>query len=215
MSITINRLIFLAAFLTTTIACSCIRLPPFRKALEEYKNSSAPYAVATAISEQVTTDINGRGIVNYTIRAEGCRDTTVVATSPANGASCGVSLRLNERYVMRLRLDGTATPVDLCEVIRLYNSLSPDDRAFVDSNITSRCAPRSCPVGRVWRNGECISECSFVHCPEDAACRLGKCAPKCATCAPQYFCHHRHCHIVPCPPCQSGYECEGHVCIPA
>jgi len=151
-------LLSFSAVLTATIACSCIPLPPFRKALEEYRNSTAPYAVATAIDEHKPTGFYG--IVNYTILAEGC-DTTVVATSPGGGASCGVSLRLNEPYVMRLKLDGNATNVDLCEVIRLYDSLSETDRAFVDNNISSRCTPtscESCPMGSICRNSECISE---------------------------------------------------------
>jgi len=153
----------LCSLVASSLACSCLAPPPFRQAITEAKFSDSPYAVATVISEDRPADING--LVTYTLRTDGC-PSTVIATTCGNGACCGTVLKVNTKYVIRLKKNGARSSVSLCGVQREYNSISSADRAFVDANVTGRCVASSCAAvtcvdGDICVDGKCAKQIPF------------------------------------------------------
>jgi len=153
----------LCSLVASSLACTCLAPPPFRQAITEAKDSDSPYAVATIISEDRPADING--LVTYTLRTDGC-PSTVIATTCGNGACCGTVLKVNTKYVIRLKKNGARSSVSLCGVQREYNSISSADRAFVDANVTGRCVASSCAAvtcvdGDICVDGKCAKQIPF------------------------------------------------------
>lgn len=235
---------FFALFAAAVSACSCFPPPTFQEAVLNAKNTDAPYAVATVISEDRPADPGGVGNIQitYTVRPEGCKRTYKVTTG-GNGALCGVVLKINTKYVLQLKMDGSPTGISSCGVWSAYDDLSKADRAFVAENVPGRCtltgscAVILCPPGTVCRRGKCVGISCPIYCPPGTFCFLEKCRDRCIfmKCGPGYTCKlgkcipsgkcTEKCTIVqcvqaPCPPscmvtgCPVGYRCPFGKCIP-
>lgn len=233
-------IVFFALF-AAAFGCTCLPLPTFRQAVLGAKDTDAPYAVATVVSENTHKDPKGSGNVQikYSVRPEGCFDTVVVSTG-GNPALCGVRLKVNTKYVLPLKKDRSPTPISSCEREEIFDSLSAADKDFVAKNVPGRCAATSCsavlcPVGTICRDGKCISTCP-KPCPKGFFCNLEKCADRCIfmKCASGYYCKHGQCipwkctkHCLrrpcvigkPCPICNvtgcpNGWDCIWGKCIP-
>jgi len=230
--------IVLFALFSTALACTCPPLTPFRTAILNAKNSDAPYAVATVVSEDIPVDIFEK--VTYTVRPEGCLKTVVVTTA-VTSPQCGVRLKVGTKYVLALKKDRSPSTISSCDSYERFNSLSEADQIFVAKNVPGRCLSTTCatilcPVGTICRKGQCIpiNSCP-IFCPPGTFCRSGKCVDKCIymKCGVGYICKLGQCiptkctkkctsvdcFQAPCPPlctikgCPKGWDCVWGRCI--
>jgi len=144
-------------------ACSCMRPPAFQTAVLGVGNIQ----------------------ITYTVRPEGCLDTVDVTTG-GNSALCGVRLKINTKYVLRLKKDRSPSGVSSCGVWRAFDDLSAADKLFVSNNVPGRCTATSCAAvlcqtGFFCRNGQCLDRCALIRCKSGYGCKAGQCLPSCRT----------------------------------
>lgn len=156
--------------LKLAIACSCGPPPTFGKAVADAKNSNSPYYLATVLSQNIPSDINGQVLITVRVKT-GCKTTRIqLVTTVNNGGLCGIRLTVVKEYAMPLKRNGDASSEGLCTVRRDADRLTAAQRQIV-----SHCS--TLPPGGLYtckwvckyiRNKRCSSHCR-------QCCRNGRC----------------------------------------
>lgn len=139
-------ILLLSSLIVSSLATSCAEILPLRRAITESKGSEYPFAVATVIAQDIPADRFAK--TTYTLRTEGCNNTVNATSGDLIPGS--VTLKINSTYVLPLRKNGGTTHIQICGVVESYNSLSKEDRTFVDYNVPLRCRdPKKRRAGKV------------------------------------------------------------------